>query len=110
MEWNHPSYTSNLANGKGGKPIEKGKIYGYAGTKRTLPNGNVLLEYWQDQGGLVDGKPQNKWVKLLTWEDSKYKVTDYSKNGCELTTRIDDDSKGWENVDVKISFIAELAQ
>lgn len=108
MEWNHPDYTSNLATGTGGKPIEKGKVYGYMGIKRTLPNGNIELTYYQDQGGLgVDGKPANQWKKLLVWEDKEYKVTDYKENGCECTTRIDTE-KGWDNVDVKLSFIAEI--
>lgn len=108
MEWEHPSYSKNKAEGKKGLPIKKGVIYGYMGVRKTLPNGNVLLEYWQDQGGLVDGKPANKWVKLLTWEDSEYKVTDYSKNGCEPTTRIDDDNGGHKNVDVKFSMCVEI--
>lgn len=107
MEWKHPSYTDNLAEGEAGLPVTQSVSLGYMGIRKTLANGNVLLEYWQDEGGLVDGKPANKWKKKLSTIDSEYKVNDYP-NGIECTVRIDDDNGGWENVKVDKVILAEL--
>lgn len=106
MEWEHPEYTSPLAEGEKGITPKNGVSLGYAGVRKTLKDGNVLLEYWQDEGGLVNGKPANKWVKKLSFIDKEYKVVDYPK-GIECTVRIDD-KKGWENVKVDKVLLAEL--
>lgn len=108
MEWEHPSYTGNLAEGEAGLPVKNGVSLGYMGIRKTLENGTVLLEYWQDQGGLKEGKPANQWKKLLSTIDKEYKVVDYP-NGCECTVRIDDDKKGWKNVQVDKVLLVELA-
>lgn len=109
MEWEHPDYTKNLAEGENGFPVTQSVSLGYMGIRKTLADGTVLLEYWQDKGGLdKDGKPANQWVKLLSFIDKEYKVTDYSKNGIECTIRIDDEKKGWENVKVDKVLLVEL--
>jgi hypothetical protein len=83
----HPNYTSALATGDKGKSLGE-KFLGYLFARKNLPNGNVLCETWQDQGDNEGSAPANQWVKLFSWEDTKYKVTEY-KDGHQITIRVD---------------------
>lgn len=83
----HPNYTSALATGDKGKPLGT-KFLGYMFVRKNQPNGNVLCETWQDQGDNEGSAPSNNWVKLFSWEDTKYKVTSY-KDGHQITIRVD---------------------
>lgn len=70
-----------------GIPLDR-KFVGYMFIRQTLPDGNVRLEIWQDGGDNEGNKPANKWVKLISYVDKKYKVTKYP-NGPEITIRVD---------------------
>ncbi len=83
----HPHYTSALATGDKGKSLGE-KFLGYMFVRKNQPNGNVLCETWQDQGDNEGSAPSNNWVKLFSWEDTKYKVTKYN-DGHQITIRVD---------------------
>ncbi len=84
----HPEYTGNLGKGKeNGVPLDD-KFVGYMFIRRTLQNGNVALEIWQDVGNNEGKQVSNQWKQLAYWEDAKYKVTKYP-SGPKITIRID---------------------
>lgn len=94
-----------------GTPVKKGQLWSIMGVRRTVQDAagkvkGVLLQLYEDQG-IVDNKPGNKWVKLLEYMDTEYKITDYSEHGMEITGRFDD-NKGDKNIKIEKALVAEL--
>ncbi len=87
----HPNYTGTLATGeKNGLPLEA-KWHGWKFIRLTMPDGNVQLEVWQDQGDNEGDKPANQWVRLAKWTvDQQYATKDYPK-GVFAVLRLDGD-------------------
>lgn len=87
----HPEYTKTLDEGNvKALDLEAGIWRGYKFIKLVLDDGNVLLEQYQDQGDNQGEKPANKWVKLFSVIDKKYKRTGPIE---AATIRIDDPKK-----------------
>ncbi|MDN5845326.1 MAG: hypothetical protein L0H53_03530 [Candidatus Nitrosocosmicus sp.] len=114
FEEDHPHGYSTLIEQGTGLGAKTGKIWGLMGIRKNVVDAagkvtGVLLELWEDQGGmLADGKPANKWKKLLSHVDTKWMITDYSKDGIECTCRMDDD-RGDKNIKVEKVLLVELA-
>lgn len=85
-------------------PLES-KWIGYKGIRKVLPNGNVLIELYQDTGN-NETKPSNTWTKIFSHEDSKYKV---GTPAPYVTIRIDDPAKqGQKNLKWKWLSVATI--
>ena len=115
FEEDHPSGYKTLSDygeSEIGLPAKTGKTFGLMGVRRNVVNKEgkvtgVALELWEDEGGLVNGKPANKWKQLISFVDTKYVITDYSKHGCECTCRMDDDI-GDKNIKVEKVLLTEI--
>lgn len=100
IEVDHPSGYHTLHEGKKGRPAKKGQTWCIAAVRRNTPNGVRLQLYDQNM-------ETGEWDQLIDYEDTKYKIKDYSKHGMEATGRFDD-NKGDKNVKIQDAILAEL--